>query len=323
MSFRRTLFVCLLLSVSGVWAIHRDALACDLCALHPYSEETGSTSTAAATTLAQGAFSLGVTFEYRKWDELGHRNAHELHEEGRDIHNFDHDEFYHLAVSYGLTDDLEVGVTFPIAKKTFLRVEDGVVGQGDDAEGAGDLTVLGKYRCSRRIADLSLVGGIKFPTGDTAQSGFDGKKLEPEEVPGAGSFDYTVGAAIGKPIGRWSFGGDLLYTVKTEGAQGYEFGDVLRFDLSTGCAVRKPGQLPNARLTGEFNAQFLDKDKGRAGNIFDSGGQVFFVTPGVSVDLTEQTTMFFSMPVPVYQNRGGEHPEVAYGLIAGVSLRWG
>jgi hypothetical protein len=291
--------------------------------LHPPAEDTGSVSTAAGTTLKRGRFALGFTFEHRKWDELGHRSAHELHEEGRDVHNFDHDEFHHLALSYGITDDLEVGITMPIVQRTFLRVEDGVVGKGDDSAGAGDLSLVGKYRVYQGMADVAVLGGVKFPTGDTAQTGFDGKKLEPEEVPGTGSFDYLLGAAVGKQIGRWTVGGDLLYNFKTEGAQQYEVGDVLRFDLATSCALREAGQFPNVRLTGELNAQFLDKDRGRTGKVFDSGGQVFFVTPGVSVDLTKQMTAFFSVPVPVYQNRGGEHSEVTYGLIAGLSLRWG
>ena len=295
------------------------ARACDVCALHPPAEDTGSVSTAAGTTLKRGRFALGFTFEHRKWDELGHRNAHELHEEGRDIHNFDHDEFYHVALSYGLTDDLEVGLTMPIAQKTFLRVEDGVVGRGDDSEGAGDLSMVGKYRIYQGIADLAVLGGVKFPTGDTAQRGFDGKKLEPEEVPGTGSFDYLLGAAVGKKMGRWTVGSDLIYHVKTEGAQQYEFGDVLRVDLATSYALREVGQFPNVRLTGELNAQFLDKDRSRTGKVFDSGGQVFFLTPGVSVDLTKHMAAFFSVPVPVYQNRGGEHSEIKYGLITGFS----
>jgi len=211
----------------------------------------------------------------------------------------------------------------PVVQKTFLRVEDGVVGNGDDSAGAGDLSLVGKYRIYQGIADVAVLGGIKFPTGDTAQTGFDGKKLEPEEVPGTGSFDYLLGAAIGKSVGRWTVGGDLIYNFKTEGAQEYEFGNVLRFDLATSYALWEVGRFPNVRLTGELNAQFLDKDRGRTGKVFDSGGQIFFLTPGISVDLTEQMTAFFSVPVPIYQNRGGEHSEVKYGLIAGLSLRWG
>ncbi len=306
-----------------VGSASRPVSACDVCALYPPTKDTGSVSTATGSTLTRGTMALGLTFEHRKWDELGHRNAHELHEDGRDIHNFDHDEFYHLALGYGVTDDLEVGVLMPIVQKTFLRVEDGVVGRGDDAEGAGDLTLTGKYRVYKGVANLAVLGGVKFPTGDTAQTGFDGKKLEPEEVPGTGSFDYLVGAAVGKQVSRWTFGGDLLYNVKTRGAQGYEFGDVLRCDLATSYALREVGRFPQVRLTGELNAQFLDKDKSRRGKVFDSGGQVFFLTPGISVDLTKQMTAFISVPVPVYQNRGGEHSEVKYGLMAGVSLRWG
>jgi len=37
------------------------ARACDICALHPPGEDTGSVSTAAGTTLKRGRFALGFT----------------------------------------------------------------------------------------------------------------------------------------------------------------------------------------------------------------------------------------------------------------------
>jgi hypothetical protein len=298
------------------------AEACDICAIHPFSDDTGSVTTGAGTTLSRGSVTSGFVFEHRKWDELGHRNAHELHEDGRDIHNFDHDEFYHFVFGYGVTDDFEIGLSFPIVQKTFLRVEDGVIGRGDESIGAGDLTLTSKYQIFHDQVAVATIGSIKFPTGDTAQTGFDGKKLEPEEVPGTGSFDYMLGLAASKSYGNFTLGGDLLYTFKTEGAQEREFGDVLRFDILSSYALREPGTYPNVQLMGEFNAQFMDRDRGRSGKIFDSGGRVFFVTPGVSLALSDEMSLFFSVPVPVYQDRGGQHPEVKYSILTGMNITW-
>jgi hypothetical protein len=266
--------------------------------------------------------SAGFIFEYRKWNELDHIEAHKLHESGRHIHNFSHDEFYYFFLGYGLRDDLELNIKLPVVKKSFLRVEDGVVGQGDSSSGLGDLTLLGKYRLYQGEIDLSAIGGIKFPTGDTSDRGFDGKKLESEEQPGTGSFDYFFGLALAKQFGKLSVGGDFIYNLKTEGAQERKFGDVIRVDIAFSYPLREPGIFPNLRLTGEINNQFLQKDDDRMGKVFDSGGHIMFLTPGVAIDTTQNSTFFVSVPIPAIQNRGGQHPEVDFGVISGIVFHW-
>lgn len=294
---------------------------CEACAVHRYPKDDGSTTTISGTPLGKGRAAAGFTIEHRAWDELGHRNAHELHEDGRHVHNFSHDEFYRFSAGYGLTDFLEVAGSLPIVDKTFLRVEDGVVGQGDSSTGVGDLWLTAKSCVARRPANLAVLAGVKFPTGDTSERGFDGTKLGVEEVAGTGSFDYLLGLAVGKALGRGSVGADLLYTIKTKGAQDQEFGDVVRADLSAAYAVRRPGLFPNVHLTAELNAHWMAQDRGRSGKVFDSGGELLFLTPGLSLDLTPQTTVFGAVPLPVAQNWGGEHSEIRYEVVTGVSWR--
>jgi hypothetical protein len=259
-------------------------LACDSCVLGAYTQESISMTTLPATTLKKGRMSAGFIFEYRKWNELDHIEAHKLHESGRHIHNFSHDEFYSFFLGYGLRDDLELNIKLPVVKKSFLRVEDGVVGKGDSSSGLGDLTLLGKYRLYQGEIDLSSIGGIKFPTGDTSDRGFDGRKLEPEEQPGTGSFDYFFGLALAKQFGKLSAGGDFIYNLKTEGAQERKFGDVIRVDIAFSYPLREPGIFPNVRFTGEIN------------NV--------------------------SVPIPAIQNRGGQHPEVDFEVISGIVFHW-
>src|SRR3989338_3059807 len=69
------------------------------------AETAGSLS---PKVLPKGALSAGFSFEYLKYDEIGHQNAAELHEQGEHVHNFDHDEIYNLSLAYGVGDDFEV-----------------------------------------------------------------------------------------------------------------------------------------------------------------------------------------------------------------------
>jgi hypothetical protein len=282
--------------------------------------ETGSVLS--AKVLHRGALSVAVAYEYRKYDELGHLNAHELHEKGRHVHNFDHDQVYSLALGYGVANDFELGLKIPYVQKKFLRVEHGVVGKGDSSKGIGDVVLQGKYCFFRGFADLAGIAGVKFPTGDTAQRGFDDRKLAIEEQTGSGSFDYLLGLAASKEFSRWLISSGLFYTFKNQGARDYEFGDILEFGVSAFYALRPIGQFPNYRLGAEIRQQFIAKDKDRGAKVVDSGGEVLFFSPGFQADINEHFVAFVRAPVPVAQNRGGEHSELDYSVIAGVKLIW-
>lgn len=284
--------------------------------------ETESAGSLSSKVLPKGALSAGFSFEYYKYDELGHQNAHMLHEEGEHVHNFDHDEVYSLALGYGLWNDFELDLKLPYIQKTFLRVEDGVVGKGDSSKGIGDMTLSGKYCFYHGYTDLSWITGVKFPTGDTGRMGFDDKKLEIEELPGSGSFDYILGLAAGKEIDRLSLEGGILYTLKTQGSMDYEFGDVLELGFSSFYALRPIGQFPNYWLGAEIKSRFIKKDKDKGSKVVSSGGEVLFLSPGLQMDINKQLSAFISVPVPVSQNRGGEHSELDYSVLAGITLLW-
>ena len=300
--------------ISGLLILNlkTSGLACE-------AESAGSLS---PKVLPKGALSAGFSFEYLKYDELGHQNAHMFHEEGEHVHNFDHDEIYSLALGYGLWNNFELDLKLPYIQKTFLRVEDGVVGKGDSSKGIGDMTLSGKYCFYHGYADLSGIAGVKFPTGDTSQRGFDDKKLAIEELPGSGSFDYILGLAAGKEIDRLSLEGGILYALKTQGAGDYEFGDVLELGVSSSYALKPIGQFPNYRLTGEIKARFIKKDKDKGSKVSSSAGEVLFFSPGLQMDITKQLSAFISAPIPVFQNRGGEHSELDYSVLAGITLLW-
>lgn len=286
---------------------------------HQGCEDTGPAS---AKTLPRGALSSSVSYEYRKYDELSHQNAHLLHEAGEHVHNFDHDQIYSLSLGYGLGNDVEVSLRMPYIQKKFLRVEDGVVGKGDSSKGIGDMTLQGKHCFYHGYADLAGMAGVKFPAGDTAQRGFDDKKLEIEELPGSGSFDYLLGLAVSKEIDRWLLGGGMLYTFKSQGARDYQFGDALETEVSVSYALKPIGQFPNYRLSAGIKAQFIQKDKDKGSKVSSSGGEVLFFTPGFQMDFNKQVAAFILAPAPVSQNLGGEHSELDYSVIAGISILW-
>ena len=295
-----------------IFNLKTQGLACD----------SGSADPLSAKVLPKGALSAGVSFEYRKYDELGHQNAADLHMQGEHVHNFDHDEIYNLSLAYGAGDDFEVKLGLPYVKKTFLSVHDETAGAGDYSQGPGDVSVSGKYCFYHGWMDIAALSGVKFPSGSISRRGVNDKKLAVEELPGSGSFDYTLGLAAGREIDRWLLGGGFLYTFNTRGAKDYEFGDVLEAGVSSYYALKPIGQFPNYRLGGEIKARFIKKDKDKGSKVASSAGEVLFLSPGLQMDINKQLSAFISAPVPVSQNRGGEHSELDYSVIAGITLLW-
>jgi len=54
--------------------------------------------------------------------------------------------------------------------------------------------------------------------------------------------------------------------------------------------------------------------------VFDSGGTTTFVTPGIQIRLTKNLLLFWGMPIPVYQNLGGEHEELKFEMLTGINF---
>lgn len=292
--------------------------------------ETGISSGAmvnspSASTLGKGQIIAGLTWDAVRYNSIPATDANELHEAGRDIHGKNHEEFYNLHVGYGLSDDLDLFVIVPLVSKTSIQIEDeDQLGRGERASGIGDLRLLAKYQFWHEGIEAALLAGFKAPTGEVSDHDQSGAKFEPEQQSGSGSWDGEFGLAISRSFRKHlSLATSFQYTLKGEGAQDRKFGDIFRYNVGAGYAFRPLGQRPNLSLVLELNSEWALRGHSRTEDrVLDSGGTSIFITPGLTADLTEHLSAFLAMPVPIYQNLGGEHEELKYGLLTGMSWRF-
>jgi hypothetical protein len=307
----------------------RPASACDACS-SPFNAKRSSRlhaaghtiTTPTATTLGRGRGSTGLLFEHQRYNSLPAGDAHELHEEGRDVHGKNHEELYHLSFGYGLLEALDVFLIAPLVSRTSIQVDSHAhLGRGERSAGFGDVRLVGKYRFWEQGADAALLLGVKAPTGETSDRDQSGAKFEAEQQPGSGGWDLTSGLAVSRSLRRrLTLAGAWQYTYRGEGAQDRKLGDVYRQDLGASYALKPIGEHPNVSLVLELHTQWLRRDHSRSSDeVLDSGGTTVLLSPGLSADLTEALSAFWAMPLPVYQNLGGEHEELKYEVIAGVS----
>ncbi len=326
MRFRSFLFFFTLLSMMFFNSL--SALACDTCGCAFNSDNSnGLTSpttviTPTAGTLGKGRGFLGFLADYAAYDEIPAVHGNKLTDAGHDIHDKRHEGFYVLAGGYGLTKNFDLSLSLPYVSCSSVQVEDvDNLGRGEHASAVGDLKLAGKYRFWSRGVSAALLFGVKVPTGKDSAKDKSGDKFGPELQPGSGSWDYNAGAAVSRGFGEHAaLASAVQYTYRGEGAQEERLGGVFRHDLGISYAIKPLGQHPNVSFLLEVETQWLGKDRSRKNDkVLDSGGTAVFIGPGLSATLNQSVSAFVEVPIPVYQNPGGEHQKTRYEIISGVS----
>lgn len=325
--YRSSLFVILYFVVvaSAAFAHHPGAYAPVIGESGQNEESISSVSmpnSLSAATLGRHNAAAGFGFSYVNYDQIPVQQAHELHEEGRDIHGKKHEKFYNLHVGFGVTKDVDLFLISPIASKGSNQIEDhDALGRDERATGFGDMRLIGKYRFWKKGVEAAVLGGIKFPTGRSSDKDRSGAKFNAEQQPGSGSWDGEFGVVVSRSFKkRFSVSSDFQYFLRTEGGQRYEGGDIFRQDIGMAVSLFPLGKHPNAHFHVELNNEWARRDYDRGEKNPDSGGSTLSITPGVSLSFTKNVSAFWAMPIPICQNLGGNHEETEFQILTGVNI---
>jgi hypothetical protein len=351
---------------------------------HPSGTGTSSTGgpivTIPGTTLQKGASAAYVVFEHFSFDELSDSVLEAAAARHEHAHSLATLESPMLGYSYGLTDRLMVSAILPYVARTGIREashhhheeaeahahsdgseeheheggephheaaaeENETVDRGD-TEGIGDLSLFGQYRFYGQAVGLqaSLLAGIETPTGETGERDNQGELFEAEFQPGSGSWDPMLGLALSQAQGRWSFDGNVLYTIATEGTQQTDLGD--RFHYNGAVTYRLKGgdaeashkaAMPHSNRPGqahhhehhmgprglvidavlELNGEWQAKQTISGASDPNSGGNVLFLSPGVRI-ASNRWSGFVTVGVPIINDLNGLQSEPTYRLFGGV-----
>jgi hypothetical protein len=327
----------------------------------------GPIVTIPATTLEKGQGSAAVVFEYLQFDALSDAvlkaNPH--------AHSLDAILAPSLLYAYGVTDDLTLSLRLPFVRRTDIR--EGHQHQGEPAEvlqlgdsaGVGDLSLLAQYRFYRNATtatELAFLAGLKLPTGDTSvdnalASGGHMGRFEAEFQPGSGAWEGSVGIALTRRFGAWSFDTNVLYVLATEGTQDTDLGD--RFQYNAALSYRLAGGLgaPSARsrlgglpepmyhggpkahahehvheepsvpsgpaldLVLEVNGEWHARQEIAGITDANSGGNVVFLSPGLRLSY-ERWSGFVSVGVPVVNDMNGVQADPDWRVLTGMSVNF-
>ena len=280
------------------------------------------------STLPKGAFAfsfgLGLAVPERRSDaELVALTADHIH-----AHAGDYTLTGVLGLAYGLTDRISLSASVPYVRRDRLRagVHDHHSTVVNRAEALGTVSGLGDVRVTAqaRVIDwhgggLSLVAGLKAPTGHTSQAGDNGELLEVEHQPGSGSWDLITGAAIGGKIGRADIAVSASREWTTTGARETELGDRTLVGLSLSRTLGAmahhddSGEAPHGHDATALFVEATYEAEGKqeiAGAVEANGGsKAIWLSPGARREWASGWSAGAAVGVPLWQEVGLSHPD--------------
>lgn len=288
--------------------------------------QAGPIRTLSADTLKQGGIGLDIQAEIISLKPFSDAAMQELAVNGNDIHSLDSIRHVYFGLGYGLTDDLTLGIKLPYVSLQEIRASnpedpDHIHNHGN-ASGFGDLSLLGRYRIVKQGGngvDVSVVAGIRMPTGKTSVKDPEGELLEADHQPGSGAWNPIVGLALTRRNGPLSLDANVMYTIATKGTQETDLGDLLNYNAALSYRALDRGTTLDLVL--ELNGEWKQKQTIAGITDENSGGNILLLSPGLRLSLGKNAMAYVSVGIPILQDVNGIQPKTRartlFGLGAG------
>lgn len=317
MQTRKVLFLLAVLLLAGT-RVAQDAEACESCAIPRLGRQENIVQ-----AHPDDKWFTHVLVERQDWNAYGAEEAHDLHHDGHHVHNKTGETFYHLGLGRAISEEVTLSIEIPWVVRESLGVEHANLGVEETSEGIGDLNLIGAVRIyQQEQTAVRAVGGVKFPTGETDEADSTGTRFEPELQPGSGSYDVFGGGVFEHQLGRLILKGNATYTLKNEGEQDDEFGDVFSSSFFADYVLNPDSEQFAAKAGLDLNYQYAGKDKRGGVKEHDSGGHTVLSGPSLTVEGANGMSVFANILFPVAQDLGGLHQELDYVWTAGGKVRF-
>jgi hypothetical protein len=310
------------------WTALALARAAVALAHHGPGTSGGGSATISGETLKAGSWDLDLRADYTNFQHFSQQQAEEHAAQSGEFDAIDWSLLTSISAAYGITDDFQMGASIGYYHgQNFVGAdrndETGVVDSGTaNPAGLTDLWINAKYRVLQgQPGNLSLIGGIKLPTGRDDVRLSNGELLEPSSQPGSGAIDFQAGAAYSRFLtSRLTLDASGVYTFRMK-HDGFKVGD--RFDVGTALAYRLTpdiNQFAQWSVFAEVNGVWVQKDEPEEGPNPNTGGVTVFLTPGARVRFTEHMALTVAPSIPVYQDLNGDQDKTRFKFAATLSF---
>jgi hypothetical protein len=248
----------------------------------------------------------------------------------QEVEKFTENNYLTLAIDYSNSRSWGVNVQVPYifrSHSTLGTASDGVTpgpggGQYDSrTANIGDIKVLGRYQGFSERCNIGVLFGLKLPSGSYKQTGTSTDPTAPGPVPidrglqpGTGTTDAILGAFYTDSINQdWDYFTQATYQRALYSQDLYRPGDGLNVNLG----FRYAGF---ARITPQLqlNFRYVRHDEGANADTISTGGTLLYVSPGITVAVIRQMSVYSFVQFPVYQDVNGVQLAPRYTVSAGV-----
>jgi hypothetical protein len=271
------------------------ALACDLCSIYAAMQAQGGNGR---------GFFAGVAEQYTYFGTL-QDSGHEIPGHGEYIKS----SVSQVFAGYNFSDRFNVQLNLPVIYRAW----------GDDTlhgteSGIGDMSLIGNYIAYQKFSEKynfnwSILGGIKFPTGDSSKLNTPDDEL-PDGIGGhdlalgSGSFDGIVGTGI---YGRWKrlfVTANMQYAIRTEGDFGHQYADDLTW-------AGGPGYYLALNHNYTLAVQVVTSGETKGKDTFygvpdpDSSETLVYLGPQINFTWRDKISAGIGADLPVYRENTG------------------
>src|SRR5208283_2660941 len=172
----------------------------------------------------------------------------------------------------------------------------------------GDIKVVGRYTGFTEEHNLGLRFGFKLPTGSHLETGVSTDPTAPGPVPidrglqpGSGTTDIIFGPFYSNSINmNWSYFAQALFQKALYSCDQYRSCE--SYNVSIGTIYSGiSGVVPQLQL----NFRHVLRDTGDQADIFSTGGTLLYVSPGASVPISYNSSVYAFIQLPLYQDLRG------------------
>ncbi len=185
----------------------------------------------------------------------------------------------------------------------------------------GDVRVVGRYAVTEDKS-LNLLAGMKLPTGSTTLDFLHGESMgsavDPGLQPGSGTWDLLLGSSQnGRITDKLGWFTQEMWQRPLKQQNGFAPGQTINGSIGVRYTI---DDTFTPQL--QFNAQNRWRDQGVNADIPNSGGEVVYASPGLFVNVTDDTSVYGFVQLPVYQRVGGLELVPGYSASLGVKHRF-
>lgn len=310
--------------VAVLSALAGSSPACDLCAIY-------------SATQAQGEGGKGFFAGFA--EQFTHFGTIQI--DGEKTSNpagqFLNSSVSQVFAGYNFTDRIGLQATLPVFDRWYRRTDDmGGIQNGAEA-GIGDASLLGNLALYSRntmatTVRLQLLGGIKFPTGNTQRLKEELDEMDDIVGPpnvvhghdltlGSGSYDGIVGASGFFRKGKVFLSGSVQYAIRTEGDYDYRFANDLTWSGGPGAYITMSDDMTfsvQVVVSGEHKG--LDTMNGE--QMEDTGITSVYLGPQLNFTWTEKLSLQAGVDIPVLLNNTSQQIVPDYRVRVGFTWRF-